>query len=487
MEIIDIIIRTIATDDNSFLLNNCTKTLCSVDGQTAFKSFIVDGLLLDFHTFAKKYFLSTDSKYTHMVYVRTEVKNRLPLLQVPGKTNSNHGTPKTNISKISSGKEHLTFFKDSYITESSLDSCSSVNNGHYGYPINKCSNKRPASSHPLDELNKIYYSPSGKKNDIRLVVSSRKKLLNKRSEDLIGVNLRATIIDPTQFTKSKTSLGSGGEGEVFLGTYLHENVAVKVMHGNLKNKFILRRIVAQDTVDKACFIKLLAVSLEKDKIHLILSLFTSINLRAYIRGYTKEDSNIRIKYPYSPENVKSIIIQMYKAISSLHEEYKIVNEDIKPENTLINTNFEVKITDFGISKFQNTDECFKSTVTDSIHGTLVYMPPEVLHGKLWTEQGDAWSLAATAVELVQQENIWPHLVRNGGTSIKGQLLQYFKYENKPNIRRLQKPLKSILEKALRTNNRPKVSETLQMLQMLSTESCKFGFFIIFHFGYFKEY
>ena len=50
------------------------------------------------------------------------------------------------------------------------------------------------------------------------------------------------------------------------------------------------------------------------------------------------------------EFIYDTLIQILKALSYLHEGLRITHRDIKPHNILFDTNFEVKLADFGTGK-----------------------------------------------------------------------------------------------------------------------------------------
>ena len=78
------------------------------------------------------------------------------------------------------------------------------------------------------------------------------------------------------------------------------------------------------------------------------------------------------------------------ALKYMHDK-GIAHRDLKPENMLMTTkgaDAEVKITDFGLSKF--FDE--QSSLMKTPCGTPGYIAPEVLHMRGYNQQCDIWSM-----------------------------------------------------------------------------------------------
>jgi serine/threonine protein kinase len=78
------------------------------------------------------------------------------------------------------------------------------------------------------------------------------------------------------------------------------------------------------------------------------------------------------------------------ALKYMHDK-GIAHRDLKPENMLMTTkgaDAEVKITDFGLSKF--FDE--QSSLMKTPCGTPGYIAPEVLHMRGYNQQCDVWSM-----------------------------------------------------------------------------------------------
>ncbi|MBP5683721.1 MAG: Stk1 family PASTA domain-containing Ser/Thr kinase, partial [Bacilli bacterium] len=91
-----------------------------------------------------------------------------------------------------------------------------------------------------------------------------------------------------------------------------------------------------------------------------------------------------------------IMLQLTDGISHAHASY-IIHRDIKPQNIMIQDNGEIKITDFGIAIALNNTQM---TQTNSIMGSVHYLPPEQASGKVATVKSDIYSMGIMFYELL---------------------------------------------------------------------------------------
>ena len=88
--------------------------------------------------------------------------------------------------------------------------------------------------------------------------------------------------------------------------------------------------------------------------------------------------------------------QLTDGIAHAHESY-IIHRDIKPQNIMIEDNGLIKITDFGIAMALNATQL---TQTNSVMGSVHYLPPEQASGKGATIKSDIYSLGILMYELL---------------------------------------------------------------------------------------
>jgi len=99
-------------------------------------------------------------------------------------------------------------------------------------------------------------------------------------------------------------------------------------------------------------------------------------------------------------------LQIVQGLTAAHDRL-IVHRDLKPENLFLTEDARVKILDFGVAKLQVTAEENRSiesltTVTKSgaVVGTVAYMSPEQLRGKVVDHRSDIFSFGAILYEML---------------------------------------------------------------------------------------
>ncbi len=121
---------------------------------------------------------------------------------------------------------------------------------------------------------------------------------------------------------------------------------------------------------------------------------------------------------------KDIFHQALLGVSDAHR-HNIIHRDLKPGNILVGKDGQVKIIDFGISKFKEIG----LTVSRELIGTIPYMAPELLlYGSKFADaRADIYSLGQILYELTMGEHFW---TRQGWRELKD-FADYLKRTPKP--------------------------------------------------------
>ena len=192
------------------------------------------------------------------------------------------------------------------------------------------------------------------------------------------------------------SIGEGGMANVYLAydTILDRNVAVKILRGDLATdeKFVRRfqrEALSASSLSHPNIVEVYDVGEDNGNYYIVME---------YIEGkHLKELIKKRGKLTLS--EVVDIMSQICEGMAVAHDSY-IIHRDIKPQNIMILDSGLVKITDFGIAMALNSTQL---TQTNSVMGSVHYLPPEQASGKGSTMQSDIYSMGILMYELLTGE------------------------------------------------------------------------------------
>jgi len=195
-------------------------------------------------------------------------------------------------------------------------------------------------------------------------------------------------------------IGAGGMGQVYLARQLSlkRDVAVKLLRNDLANNPVaLKRFQAEaEAVAKLNHPNIVHIHQigEHDGLrYMVLEYVEGRNLREYL--VRKGPPDLAVTF--------SIIRQVALALQKAHEE-GIVHRDIKPENILVTRKVEVKVTDFGLSRFfAGETPAVHLTQSGVTLGTPLYMSPEQVQGRVVDHRSDVYSLGVTCYHLLAGE------------------------------------------------------------------------------------
>ena len=189
------------------------------------------------------------------------------------------------------------------------------------------------------------------------------------------------------------TLGEGGMANVYLAkdVILDRNVAIKILRGDLAGdeKFVRRfqrEALSASSLSHPNIVEMYDVGEDNGTYYIVME---------YVPGMTLKQL-IKKRGSLSLSEAIDIMLQITDGITDAHDSY-IIHRDLKPQNILVKENGEIKITDFGIAMALNSTQL---TQTNSVMGSVHYLPPEQASGKGATIKSDIYSMGILFYELL---------------------------------------------------------------------------------------
>lgn len=189
------------------------------------------------------------------------------------------------------------------------------------------------------------------------------------------------------------AIGEGGMANVYLGydTILDRNVAIKILRGDLSNdeKFVRRfqrEALSASSLAHPNIVEMYDVGEDDGLYYIVMEYVDGKTLKQLL----KKRGNLTLS-----ETI-DIMLQLTDGMRHAHDSY-IVHRDLKPQNIMIKDDGQIKITDFGIAMALNSTQL---TQTNSVMGSVHYLPPEQASGKGSTIKSDIYSMGIIFYELL---------------------------------------------------------------------------------------
>ncbi len=189
------------------------------------------------------------------------------------------------------------------------------------------------------------------------------------------------------------SIGEGGMANVYLGydTILDRDVAIKILRGDLSNdeKFVRRfqrEALSASSLAHPNIVEMYDVGEDNGLYYIVME---------YIDGKTLKQL-LKKRGSLTLSEAIDIMLQITDGMAHAHDSY-IIHRDLKPQNIMIKDDGQIKITDFGIAMALNSTQL---TQTNSVMGSVHYLPPEQASGKGCTTKSDIYSIGIIFYELL---------------------------------------------------------------------------------------
>jgi serine/threonine protein kinase/formylglycine-generating enzyme required for sulfatase activity len=220
-----------------------------------------------------------------------------------------------------------------------------------------------------------------------------------------------------------SEIGVGGMGKVWLARDRGLNnteVALKFLKSELANdpqarEDLVREVLNNRELNHANILK--AYNLETDEQATDLSMRCAISMD-FIKGESlsrKLASRLKAaqergdtkNVTFDVEEIQKWVFQLCDAMQHAHEALDkktrrpkpIIHRDIKPANLMIHENGDLKVCDFGIG-CAVAETMSRLTNQAATSGTLPYMSPQQVDGKMPAASHDIYSIGATIYELL---------------------------------------------------------------------------------------
>jgi len=212
-----------------------------------------------------------------------------------------------------------------------------------------------------------------------------------------GVSL---YINPSELELGQV-IGHGSSGVVYAarhvptGTFIALKVTAKQsinVYERERRKQLVNDLKALDEIACPHFVKYFGAFFEEGVVKIAMELMDLGSIRRIIKAVEGRPE------PTVPEAVVQYIAQStLQALLYFHKVKHMVHRDIKPDNILVNSNGEIKVSDFGVSRELGSTAALCNTFV----GTFAYMSPERIEKNNYSFPGDIWSVGLLLVEMLR--------------------------------------------------------------------------------------
>jgi len=120
----------------------------------------------------------------------------------------------------------------------------------------------------------------------------------------------------------------------------------------------------------------------------------------YVSGGTLQEQ-IEERGPLEAREAAAVAVQIAEALVAAHER-GVIHRDIKPQNVLLDSSGDLKVTDFGIARAVASSSA-SSSASSAVFGTAGYISPEQAIGEPVGPASDLYSLGVVLYEMLTGE------------------------------------------------------------------------------------
>ncbi len=206
------------------------------------------------------------------------------------------------------------------------------------------------------------------------------------------ISLSESTIEDYKLTKK---IGQGGMASVYLGENPKKNpnkVALKILDVALDEdsqytRRFKREAYISSKLNHPNIVRILKYGIKEDMHYIAMEYVDGKDLGYFIKSRKR----------FTITEIINILTMVCAGLDNAHRK-GVIHRDIKPQNLILDSKHQVKITDFGIAKIINVSSF--TTKEEQVMGTTFYMSPEQINGKGIDHRTDIYSLGIVAYELL---------------------------------------------------------------------------------------
>ncbi|CAN6284781.1 unnamed protein product [Urochloa humidicola] len=188
-------------------------------------------------------------------------------------------------------------------------------------------------------------------------------------------------------------IGQGGFGCVYRGRLDGAEVAIKKlkMESRQGDREFRAEVEIISRVHHRNLVSLVGYCIYSDERLLVYEFVPNKTLDSHLHGHNGPALDWHQRW--------KIAVGSARGLAYLHDDCypKIIHRDVKASNILLDHNFEPKVADFGLAKYQPGDDTHVST---RVMGTFGYIAPEFLSSGKLTDKADVFSFGVVLLEMI---------------------------------------------------------------------------------------
>lgn len=268
--------------------------------------------------------------------------------------------------------------------------------------------------------------------------------INNKKEDRVWMNFEDQIYDQTKTTKIfDDQIAAGSFGRVLRGVYKSGKsealeVAVKIAKKN--DQRFLEECEISTKLNHPNVVRSFEFGvLPKMKRQYIVMERMHSDLFEYMIHNGK---------PFNEYESRIIMFDICQGLQYIHDQ-NLIHRDLKPQNILVDSSMNLKITDFGLSKVT------ENGIAKSYVGTMPFMPPELLQKRpddlsSYSKEFDIWSLGCLLYFLLTKNLVFRVKVSPRDPEFRNEVKKFFQKEI-PLPKSITKDLEDLLRNMLHLN------------------------------------